>query len=80
MTLEWNVPLRHPKMHSRTKFEIPTSKNIGDMHHSMPILGQRSVTQGRHATLRHPKMHAHTEFGISTSNNEICSVKEYSKS
>ena len=24
--------LRHPKMHPHTKFGIPTSKNIGDMH------------------------------------------------
>ena len=32
VTRIWYVTLRHPKMHFRTKFGIPTSKNIGDMH------------------------------------------------
>ena len=32
--------LRHPKMHLHTKFGIPTSKNIGDMHRT------RSGTDG----------------------------------
>ena len=27
----WYGTLRHPKMHSHTKFEIPTSNNIRDM-------------------------------------------------
>ena len=31
VTQLWYVTLRHPKMHSHTKFGIPTSKNIGDM-------------------------------------------------
>ena len=26
------VTLRHPKMHPHTKFGIPSSKNLGDMH------------------------------------------------
>ena len=32
VTQKWYVTLRHPKMHPHTKFGIPTSKNIGDMH------------------------------------------------
>ena len=32
VTKKWYVTLRHPNMHSRTKFGIPTLKNIGDMH------------------------------------------------
>ena len=35
------MTLRHPKMHPHTKFGIPTSKNIGDMHQT------RSGTDGR---------------------------------
>ena len=31
VTLKWYVTLRHPMMHSHTKFGIPTSKNISDM-------------------------------------------------
>ena len=29
---KWYVTPRHPKMHLHTKFGIPISKNIGDMH------------------------------------------------
>ena len=32
MTCKWYVTLRHPKKHLHTKFGIPISKNIGDMH------------------------------------------------
>ena len=32
VTKKWFMTLRHPKMHPHTKFGIPTSKNIGDMH------------------------------------------------
>ena len=32
MTRKWYMTLCHPKMHLHTKFGIPTSKNIGDMH------------------------------------------------
>ena len=32
VTRKWYAILRHPKMHPHTKFGIPTSKNIGDMH------------------------------------------------
>ena len=28
----WYATLHHSKMHPHTKFKIPTSKNIGDMH------------------------------------------------
>ena len=40
MTQKWYATLRHPKMHPHTKFGIPTSKNIGDMHLT------RSATDG----------------------------------
>ena len=32
VTQFWYMTLRHPKTHPHTKFEIPTSNNIGDMH------------------------------------------------
>ena len=32
VTRKWYATLGHPKMHPHTKFGIPTSKNIGDMH------------------------------------------------
>ena len=32
VTRKWHATLRHPKMHPHTKFGIPTSNNIGDMH------------------------------------------------
>ena len=32
VTRKWYVKLGHPKMHLHTKFGIPISKNIGDMH------------------------------------------------
>ena len=38
---KWYATLPHPKMHPHTKFGIPTSKNIGDMHRT------RSGTDGR---------------------------------
>ena len=41
VTWKWYTTLRHPKMHPHTKFEIPTSKNIGVMHRT------RSGTDGR---------------------------------
>ena len=41
VTGKWYATLRHPKMHPHTKFGIPTSKNIGDMHRT------RSGTDGR---------------------------------
>ena len=40
VTRKWYATLRHPKMHPHTKFGIPTSKNIGDMHRT------RSGTDG----------------------------------
>ena len=41
VTRNWYATLSHPKMHPHTKFGIPTSKNIGDMHWT------RSGTDGR---------------------------------
>ena len=32
VTQKWYATPRHPKMYLHTKFGIPTSKNIGDMH------------------------------------------------
>ena len=41
VTRKWYATLRHPKMYPHTKFGIPTSKNIGDMHRT------RSGTDGQ---------------------------------
>ena len=41
VTRKWYATLHHLKMHPHTKFGIPTSKNIGDMHRT------RSGTDGR---------------------------------
>ena len=70
---------QYPNMHLHTKFGIPISKNIGDMHQTQCIfkkLGQRSevkfkvtVTQLWYVTLPLLKMHPHTKFEIPTSNN-----------
>ena len=59
----------HPKMHTHTKFGIPTWYALDTI-----ILKSRSevkvkVTRNWYATLCHPKMHPHTKFGIPTSNN-----------
>ena len=67
----------HPKMHLHTKFGIPISKNIGDMHQTQcsfqetgsEVKFKVTVTQLWYATLCHPKMHPHTKFEIPTSNN-----------
>ena len=60
-------------MHLHTKFGIPISKNIGDMHQFLEIRSEVkfkvTVTQLLYATLRHPKMHPHAKFDIPTSNN-----------
>ena len=32
VTKKWNATLSHPEMHLHTKFGIPFSKSIGDMH------------------------------------------------
>ena len=83
MTQKWNATLRHPKMHPHTKFGMPTSKNIGDMHqtrsgtdgHFITIKTKSevkvkvTVTQKWYATLCHLKMHPHTKFGIPTLKN-----------
>ena len=66
------MTLRHPNMHSHTKFGIYLKEYRRYAPDSMPILETRSevkVTQGWYATLRHPKMHAHTKFKIPTANN-----------
>ena len=77
VTQKWHVTPRHSKMHLHTKFGIPISKNIGDMHQTQcSFIETRSevkfkvtVTQLWYATLRHPEMHPHTKFEIPTSNN-----------
>ena len=72
VTQKWYMTYHHPY----SKFGIPTSKNIEDMHHSIPILETRpevkvTVTRKCYVTLSYPKMHSHTKFGIPTS-KEIC--------
>ena len=60
-------------MHLHTKFGIPISKNIQDMHQFLEtrseVKFEVTVTQLWYPTLRHPKMHPHTKFEIPTSNN-----------
>ena len=63
MTQNWHVTPPHPKMHLHTKFGIPISKNIGDMHQTQcsfqetgsEVKFKVTVTQLWYATLRHPK-------------------------
>ena len=43
MTQKWFVTFRHPKMHLHTKFGIPISKNIGDMHHFLETKSRGQV-------------------------------------
>ena len=75
VTQLWYATLRHPKMHTHTKFEIPTSNNMRYAPDTI-ILKTRSevkvkvtVTRKWYATLCHPKMYPHTKFGIPTSKN-----------
>ena len=60
-------------MHLHTKFGIPISKNIGDMHQFLETRSEVkfkvTVTLLWYAALRNPKMHPHTKFEIPTSNN-----------
>ena len=43
VTWKWYATLRHPKMHPHTKFGIPTSKKIGDMHRTQSGTDGRTV-------------------------------------
>ena len=43
VTRKWYAALPHPKMHPQTKFGIPTSKNIGDMHRTQSGTDGRAV-------------------------------------
>ena len=45
VTRKWYATLRHSKMHPHTKFGIPNSKNIGDMHQTRS--GTDGHTDGR---------------------------------
>ena len=75
LTQKWYVTLRHPKMHSHTKFGNSTIKNIRKYaSESIPILETRSEVKVKdkvirvwYAASRHPKMHACLKFGIQTS-------------
>ena len=76
MTIKWYVTFHQPKMHLHTKFGIPISKNIGDMHQtqcSFWKLGQRSSSKSQRPNYGrdtcHRKMHLHPKFEIPTSNN-----------
>ena len=76
VTQLWYAALLHPKMHSHTKFEIPTSNNIRDDVADLIILKTRSyvkfkvtVIQLWFATPSHHKMHHHTKFETPSSNN-----------
>ena len=52
MTRKCYVTLRHPKMHPHTKFGIPTSKNIGDMHRTRSGTDTRTDTRTDGRTVR----------------------------
>ena len=70
VTWKWYVTLCHPKMHSHTKFGIPTPKNIGDMHQTQcQFIGQGQSDPRMVCDTFHLKMHVHTKFGICTSND-----------
>ena len=60
-------------MHLQTKFGIPISKNIGDMHQFLETRSEVkfkvTVTYLWYVTLRHPKMHPHSKIEVPTSNN-----------
>ena len=82
------MTLHHPKMYLHTKFGVPISKNIGDMHQTQcsKFLETRSevkfkvaVTQLWYTTLYHPMMHHHTKFEMPTSNYTVYSAQDYSK-
>ena len=49
VTQLWYATLPHPKMHSQTKFEIPTSNNISDMLRTQLFLklGHRSSSRSQ---------------------------------
>ena len=61
-------------MNLHTKFGIPFSKNIGDMHQFLETRSEVkfkvTVTSLWYATLCHPKMHPHAKFEIPTSNSK----------
>ena len=72
VTIKWYVTLHQPKVHLHTKFGIPISKNIEDMHQTQPrseVKFTVTETQLWSATLCHRKLHLHTKFKIPTSNN-----------
>ena len=50
VTRKWYLTLGHPKIHLHTKFGIPFSKNIGDMHQTQCSFwkqGQRSSSRSQ---------------------------------
>ena len=66
VTRKWYTTLRHPKMHPHTKFGIPTSKNIGDMHRT------RSGTDGRTVRLLYASQ---SSFGGIKSSWKTCQIQ-----
>ena len=72
VTGKLNVTIRHSKMHSHTKFGIPTSNNQRDKIIQITrsnVKFEVTVTRKWYTTLHHPKMHPHTKFGIPISFN-----------
>ena len=82
------LTLSHQKMHLHTKFEIPISKNIGDMHQtkcSFKKQGQRPSSRSqlpnydtRHFVITRSILTTHLRF-LPQIMLEICSGKDYSK-
>ena len=65
VTKKQYATLWDPEIYPLKKFGIPTSKNIGDMLHSI-FLEMRpeakvTVTLEKYATLHDPKMYSHTK-------------------
>ena len=69
VTQKWYVTLRHPKMYPHTKFEIPTSKNTGDMDRTQKRDGR---TDGR--------MDGRTVQLLYASQSSFGGIKSYSTS
>ena len=74
VTQLWYATLRHPKMYPHTKFGIPTSKNLGDMHRT------RSGTDGRTVQLLYASQSSFGDIkikaGKTPANKHICRINQ----
>ena len=74
VTQLWYATLCHPKMYPHTKFGIPTSKNLGDMHRT------RSGTDGRTVQLLYASQSSFggikIKAGKMPANKHICRINQ----